>query len=255
MTKRLFLIILTVFLALTVFSQQEIRDEIDLANSELIEIYGFQVNYSLTILKGEGHEQPAAIDSNGSYMIFLYTANYKKGVARHELAHVYFFEFLRRKGSTPREFPIWYHELMAEGFQNLHLRLRWPSLRAGFYVFTGYDDRYPEKESQGIFYGAVSGFAGFLVSRGGYGKLLEVAEEYLLSKDMESSFRKVYGSGLNSLVLKWRVVFLIPYSPFLIGLVLFLYLLIGRRERYWRQFPLNQENLSGDIERENDRVL
>jgi hypothetical protein len=63
-----------VFSSLAVAGQAEIRSEIEEANAELSEIYGFSVKYSLTILKGEGHEQPAAIDNNGIYQIFLYEA-------------------------------------------------------------------------------------------------------------------------------------------------------------------------------------
>ncbi|HQQ56709.1 MAG TPA: hypothetical protein PKY42_08990, partial [Mesotoga sp.] len=63
------LLILWLLVSISLFAQVEtkIRNEIRAANDELIEIYGFQVRYNLTILTGQGHEQPAAIDDNGMY--------------------------------------------------------------------------------------------------------------------------------------------------------------------------------------------
>ena len=247
-------LIIWLLISLSLLAQTEtrIRNEIKVANEELIEIYGFQVRYNLTILTGQGHEQPAAIDDDGMYQIFLYTSNFRDGVARHELAHVYFFEHLRKKGLGPETIPLWYHELVAEGFQNLHSRTGRPPLRSGFFDFTAYAKNYPPEKDRTIFYGAVESFASFLLSRFDYKSLLYLVDEFSSSGDMNSSFRAIFGSSLDSLIAKWRVFFLLPYSPFLIGVVIFLYLLVGRRERYWRQFHLNPESLkrgeSGEID-------
>ncbi len=252
--KSALLLLTVILISIYAFSQVEIRREIEEANAELSQIYGFSVKYNLTILKGEGHEQPAAIDDNGIYQIFLYTTSYRSGVARHELAHVYFFEYLRSIGFTPNEIPVWYHELMAEGFQSLHSRTRIPILRVAFYDFTEFDRRYPDKDDQSVFYGAVSSFAGYILERHSYIDLTSVAEEFLEEGDMSAAFSKVFGSSLGSMILKWRLIFLLPYSPFLIGVVLFLYLLIGRRDKYWRKFPLDLESLREDEETKNRRA-
>jgi hypothetical protein len=241
--RSILIIWLLISLSLLAQTETRIRNEIKAANDELIEIYGFQVRYNLTILTGQGHEQPAAIDDDGMYQIFLYTSNFRDGVARHELAHVYFFEHLRKKGSSPETIPLWYHELIAEGFQNLHSRAGRPPLRSGFFDFTTSTNNYPPEKDRAIFYSAVESFAGFLLSRFDYKSLLYLVDEFSSSGDMNSSFKAIFGSSLDSLIAKWRVFFLLPYSPFLIGVVIFLYLLIGRRERYWRQFHLNPENL------------
>jgi len=254
------LLILWLLVSISLFAQVEtkIRNEIRAANDELIEIYGFQVRYNLTILTGQGHEQPAAIDDNGMYQIFLYTSNFRDGVARHELAHVYFFEYLRKIGSSPETIPLWYHELIAEGFQNLRSRSGRPPLRSGFFDFTVSIKNYPPEKDRSVFYGAVESFAGFLLSRFDYENLLHLVDEFSSSGDMNSSFKEIFGSSLDNLIIKWRVLFLLPYSPFLVGVVIFLYLLIGRRERYWRQFPLdplNPESLkrgeSGEIDQKS----
>ncbi|WP_258367106.1 hypothetical protein [Mesotoga sp. TolDC] len=236
------------------FGQLEIRNEIEEANAELSMIYSFSVKYSLTILKGEGHEQPAAIDNNGIYQIFLYTSSYKPGVARHELAHVYFFEYLRSRDLNPDEIPLWYHEVIAEGFQNLHTRTYRPELRAAFFDFTEFDRRYPQKADQSVFYGAVSSFAGYILARYSYRDLIRVIDEFSDERDIDPAFIKVFGSSLSSMITSWRLTILLPYSPFLIGVVLFLYLLIGRRDKYWRKFPLDLRSLGEDEETKNRRV-
>ncbi|KUK68002.1 hypothetical protein LH53_01655 [Mesotoga sp. TolDC] len=249
------LVILVIALAtVSGFGQLEIRNEIEEANAELSMIYSFSVKYSLTILKGEGHEQPAAIDNNGIYQIFLYTSSYKPGVARHELAHVYFFEYLRSRDLNPDEIPLWYHEVIAEGFQNLHTRTYRPELRAAFFDFTEFDRRYPQKADQSVFYGAVSSFAGYILARYSYRDLIRVIDEFSDERDIDPAFIKVFGSSLSSMITSWRLTILLPYSPFLIGVVLFLYLLIGRRDKYWRKFPLDLRSLGEDEETKNRRV-
>ncbi|AFK06031.1 MAG: hypothetical protein AB7T02_00705 [Mesotoga sp.] len=249
-----FLIIVVVFSSLAVAGQAEIRSEIEEANAELSEIYGFSVKYSLTILKGEGHEQPAAIDNNGIYQIFLYTSSYKPGVARHELAHVYFFEYLRIRDINPDEIPLWYHEVIAEGFQNLHTGTRRSALRVAFFDFTEYEEKYPVKDDQSVFYGAVASFADYILKRNSYNKLLEVVNEFSTEREIDTAFLNVFGSTVRSMLLKWRIVFLLPYSPFVVGVVLFLYLLIGRRDKYWRKFPLDLRSLEEDEETKNRRM-
>ncbi|MFA6656146.1 MAG: hypothetical protein WCS38_02465 [Mesotoga sp.] len=246
--KSIILILVITLATVSGFGQLEIREEIEEANAELSMIYSFSVKYSLTILKGEGHEQPAAIDDNGIYQIFLYTSSYRSGVARHELAHVYFFEYLRSEGLNPDEIPLWYHELIAEGFQNLHTRTRRPELRAAFFDFTEFDRRYPQKTDQSVFYGAVSSFAGYILERFSYRDLIRVIDEFSDERDISPAFVKVFGSSLGSMITSWRLIVLLPYSPFLIGVVLFLYLLIGRREKYWRKFPLDLRSLEEDKE-------
>lgn len=199
----LLLIVSTLSLA-----QQGIREEIGAANFELMGIYKFSVKYNLTILKGEGHEHPTAIDDDGIYQIFLYTSNYRAGVARHELAHVYFFEHLRRNGASPEEVPLWYHELIAEGFQNLNSSMARPGLRAGFYRFIAIDKKYPPQEEQGAFYGSVGSFASFLTSRLGYEGLIHTIEVFSRTGDMEVSFKETYGIDLSGLILRWRFLYL-----------------------------------------------
>jgi len=246
--KSLLMVFAIALVTVFAFGQLEIRNEIEEANAELSKIYSFSVKYSLTILKGEGHEQPAAIDDNGIYQIFLYTSSYRSGVARHELAHVYFFEYLRSEGLNSDEIPLWYHELVAEGFQNLHTRASRPELRAAFFDFTEFEKRYPQKADQSVFYGAVSSFAGYILERYSYRDLIRVIDEFSDERDINTAFIEVFGSSLGSMIASWRLIFLLPYSPFLIGVVLFLYLLIGRRDKYWRKFPLDLRNLEEDKE-------
>lgn len=252
--KAIILVFVIILSSDLVATQAEIRSEIEEANAELSEIYGFSVRYSLTILKGEGHEQPAAIDDNGIYQIFLYTSSYKPGVSRHELAHVYFFEYLRSRDLNPDEIPLWYHEVIAEGFQNLHTGTNRLILRIAFFDFTEFEKRYPVKEDQSIFYGAVASFADYILERHSYGRLLEVVDEFSIKREMDAAFLNVFGSTVRSMILKWRIVFLLPYSPFVVGVVLFLYLLIGRRDKYWRKFPLDLKSLEEDEETRNRKI-
>ncbi len=226
-------IILIIFILLIpIVLSAAIKDDIEVVYNELFEIFEVKPNYTLVILDTV-NDHPRAIKYDSGYRVLIPASGYNKEQARHEMAHIFLMEYAKKFDIEAKELPIWYHELVASWFSILDKwRLNLLSLNAIFDNFTEYTGDYPEETED--FYRAIESFAIYLSKRYNFEKFVkDTVNEFNSNQDIEQAMNTFFNGNLEDEYSKWKMIQLIPYSIYLLFVVLMIYLLLGRRDRKW----------------------
>jgi len=158
-------LLISIFVCITIisFSTLKTNECFQDAYDELQKLFKIAPRYYLRT--DENQDQSMTVDNNGFYTIIV-PGDVSKETARHEMAHVFFFELCKLNSLSPEAFPIWYHELVASWFQVINSRdIRLLPLKSIFFDFFAYVDEYPPQEDKEAFYLAIRSFALFLDKR------------------------------------------------------------------------------------------
>lgn len=244
MKKKFFLFIFTC-IAVISFSTLKVDENLfQSAYKELQELFRIAPRYYLRI--DENQAQPMTVDNDKFYMIIL-PGDVSVETARHEMAHVFFFELCKLNGLSPEDFPIWYHELVASWFQVLGGKdIRLLSLKSIFFDFFAYVDVYPQSEDTKAFYLSIRSFALFLDKRFDFKNF--VLNTLDMAKKTGFSDVKLFGEDPQILLRKWRFLKLLPYLLYSLLVLLLVYIVSGRRDDRWRGSELEEAKESRVIE-------
>ncbi|MBO8165985.1 MAG: hypothetical protein H0Z25_02045 [Kosmotoga sp.] len=251
--KKVFILVTVFFLFfLYCFGAKEgfTSEEISAVYEKLQNLFRLSPSYSLVV--DEKTEHSHSVDNNtGYYKIVIRKDELELSILAHEMAHIFFFELLKRNNIEPEEIPLWYHELMAlwfqAQFQNTE-NYRILDFKTIFFPFFQYRSNYPRSNKLEPFYGSIDSFAGYLSKRYEFRDfIVETVEKYAELKDFTTAINTVLGTELDRVIIGWRIRKLIPYFSFAAVVVLFIYLALGRGDKHWRELefdpkiPKNEE--------------
>ncbi|ACR80169.1 MULTISPECIES: hypothetical protein [Kosmotoga] len=234
--KKRFLILIFICIAIISFPALRIDENFQNAYRELQELFKIAPRYYLRI--DENQAQPMTVDNDRFYMIIL-PGSISMETARHEMAHVFFFELCKLNGLSPEDFPIWYHELVASWFQVLGGRdIKLLPLKSIFFDFFACVDEYPSLEDTKAFYLSIRSFALFLDKRFDFKNF--VLNTLNVAKRTGFSGVKLFNEDPKILLRKWRFWKLLPYLLYTLLVILLVYIVSGRRDDRWRGSELGE---------------
>ncbi|MFW6119511.1 MAG: hypothetical protein ACOC80_01210 [Petrotogales bacterium] len=227
------IMIISILLIPIFFLAVNIKDDVETVYHELFKIFEVKPNYTLVILDTV-NDHPRAIKYDSGYRVLIPASSYYSEQARHEMAHIFLMEYAKKFDIKAERLPIWYHELVASWFTVLDKwKLNLLPLNAIFDDFTEYSGDYPEEKED--FYRAIEGFAVYLSKRYSFEEFVNVTiKEFNSNQNMKQAMNVFFNGTLEDEYSKWKMIQLIPYSIYLLFVVLMIYLLLGRRDRNWR---------------------
>ncbi|MFO7883001.1 MAG: hypothetical protein R6U52_10750 [Kosmotogaceae bacterium] len=227
------LLIIFILIFPVVISVADIKNDVETVYNELFEIFEIKPDYTLVILDTI-NDHPRAVKYNSRYRVLIPASGYYLEQTRHEMAHVFLMEYAKKFGIKAEELPIWYHELVASWFSILDKwKLNLLSLNAIFDDFTEYTGDYPEEKDN--FYIAIESFAIYLSRRYNFEEFVKsTIKEFNNKSDIIQAMNGFVDETFEDEYSRWKLIQLIPYSIYLLFVVLMIYLLLGRRDRKWR---------------------
>ncbi|TYB95759.1 MAG: hypothetical protein FXF54_04230 [Kosmotoga sp.] len=224
----LFVLILSVGLA-----SANIKNDVESAYNTLYEMFKVKPDYTLVILDTV-NDHPRAVQYDSRYRVLIPSSGYYSDQARHEMAHVFLMEYAKEYDIDAEALPIWYHELVASWFTVLdNWELNLLPLNAILDDFTEYTDHYPDEK--GNFYSAVESFAIYLSRRYDFETFVKFTiNKFSKEQNIKLALDAFFDDNFEDECLKWKLIQLIPYSIYLLFVVLMIYLLLGRRDRKCR---------------------
>jgi hypothetical protein len=175
-------------------------DKFQSIESELINLFGNEYQYYLT---SEGTRSFSSLDINGNYSINLVDED--ESIFRHELFHIYFFNYLKEKKIELDSLPTWFHELTAVWFQKLHnLEENYSDLRDYYYDFFKYKNNYPPLIEDGLFYKSLYNFSFFLSKKISLKDFLTITTD---SFARDNSIYTAFYTAFNDrfIIFKWNI--------------------------------------------------
>ncbi|WP_273229643.1 hypothetical protein [Kosmotoga pacifica] len=233
----------------TYADKQFTAGEISTIYKELENLLHVSPSYSLVV--DERAEHSHSIDNDtGYYNIIIKKDELNSTILAHEMAHIFFFELLRKSNISSEEIPLWYHELVAMWFEQFmgSSSARILSFKCIFFNFTFFDTDYPQSEELELFYDSIGNFAEYLSKRYNFSSfVVESVEKYRYSGDLMASLDAVLKTEFDKVVMRWRLTELTPYFSFLLIVVIFIYLVLGRGDKRWRELKFDPKIPEDDL--------